>query len=256
MRKIKDRIVYKLWKIRLKFFEIFKFRIVKSFYGIKLISNYKDITFNFYVTGWYGLKYYKHLSCQKEPFVFLDIGANQGLYTICSSLNKKCISCYSFEPVKKTFDLLSKNVHINNVDSKCILINKAISDIAGKSEIKISMNHSGAATMNDQNLLTDEVNIISEKIETITSKDLNKILKDIKCKIIVKIDVEGLEKKVIVELFKSEISSLISEIFFEVDERWECYNDIKILLEENGFNNLKKENIINGYHYDVYATRK
>ena len=95
----------------------------------------------------------------------------------------------------------------------------------------------------------------TETIETISHVELNNLIwnKD-KVGLIVKIDVEGFEMNVIKELLKTQLARDITEIYFEVNERWVNYDDIKILLKSNGFKFFSKtsENI---KHYDVYASK-
>lgn len=252
---IKFRLVKKFWSIKLKFYKLLNLKIVNSYYGIKLKANYDDVTFKFYVIGWYGNKYWKHLSSQKNPFIFLDVGANQGLYTLCAARNKNCITCVSFEPVSKTFNILNENVKINNQLNKCKLINKAISDKNGTSEIKIASNHSGAASMHTNNSFEDEIFYNKEIIETIDSIGINKLVdNDSKIRILVKVDVEGFEKTVLNELMQSKLASYIDEVFFEVDEKWVNYEEIQKFLKSKGFNSFIKTSD-NLKHYDVYARK-
>ena len=55
---------------------------VKSSYGLVFASNFPDLTFQFYIKATYGYFYWNRLKSIDHPFVFLDIGANQGLYAI------------------------------------------------------------------------------------------------------------------------------------------------------------------------------
>lgn len=125
----------KYFRVRLKIASLLKKTVVKSAYGIKLAMNDRDKTFRLYYCGSYGSVYWDHLSQYNTNFVFLDIGANQGLYTICSAINDKCIKSYAFEPVPMTFEFLKRNVDLNQVTEKCVLLNKAISGEHGQHQI-------------------------------------------------------------------------------------------------------------------------
>jgi FkbM family methyltransferase len=57
----------------------------------------------------------------------LDIGANIGAFSIRCAVQKNC-AVYSYEPGKITFDLLNKNIVLNNVFDKIRVHNQAISD--------------------------------------------------------------------------------------------------------------------------------
>ena len=253
---IKRRLIIRFWLIKFIIWKFFKRQVVNSYYGVKFNANYDDATFKFYVTGTYGDDYWKHITDKAQPFIFLDIGANQGLYTLCASMNTNCITCFSFEPVSKTFALLKKNVMVNDYSTKCHLINKAISNISGSYDISIKPNHSGVATMHSRNNLISETNNNIETIEAISYIELDNLIKNNdKIALIVKIDVEGFEMNVIKELLKTQIAKEITEIYFEVDERWVNYNDIESLLKSNGYKSFTKTSI-DTKHYDVYASKQ
>ncbi len=252
---IKRRLLIRFWLIKFIILKFFKKQIVNTYYGVKLNSNYDDATFRFYMTGFYGDDYWKHITDKNQPFIFLDIGANQGLYTLCAGMNKNCIACFSFEPVGRTFSLLKKNVIINDLSTKCHLFNKAISNKSGQCEISIKANHSGAASMCSGNDLTKDANNNIELVEAISYIELDSLIsnKD-KVELIVKIDVEGFEMNVVKELFKTQMAKDISEIYFEVNERWVNYNDIEVLLKSNGYKFFSKTST-NTKYYDVYASK-
>ena len=195
--------------------------------------------------------FWDFLSNISTNFVFIDIGSNQGLYTICAGKNKFCSRVYSFEPVNSTFKLLVENVSINNINDKCNLINKAISDQAGHLNISLNTNHTGKATF--RNLEWFEVFYKKEKIEAI-DENLNILIKDKKdTQIIIKVDVEGHEEKVFQTLIKSNLFKKVKFVFYEVDEKWTNPKKLQDLLMKEGFAEFNK--IGNGSHYDVIANR-
>ena len=114
-----------------------KKNFTKSKYGIYFKNNWNDVTFKFYIKANYGFFYWHRLKSIANNFIFLDIGANQGLYTIGAAKNPNCKKVYSFEPVKNTFLLLKENVRFNKVFDKCLLLKKGI---GSKEEIKNYLN--------------------------------------------------------------------------------------------------------------------
>ena len=56
---------------------------------------------------------------------FLDIGAHMGYYSII--LSKRIIKVFAFEPIKKNFEQLKKNKHINKLDN-LLIYNFALSN--------------------------------------------------------------------------------------------------------------------------------
>lgn len=225
---------------------------VSSVYGLKLKANYSDATFDFYVLGTYGFYYWDRLASVDSPFVFLDIGANQGLYTIGASQNPHSRTCYAFEPVKSTFGFLTANIKVNGAGKKCVPINKAVADKKGSASISAKAGHSGAATLAQTNDLISDAEL-THQIEMVDYNDLNELVKVDDLPVVVKIDVEGFEPVVITELLKTNFAENISEIYFEVDESWIDIEGIRTELKSAGFTHFQK--IGEGNHYDLLASK-
>lgn len=245
------RLIRILHKIFYNLKQFFSSEIISSKYGIRFKKNWIDRTFRIYIEASYGYFFWDFLSGISTEFIFIDIGSNQGLYTICAAKNKFCNAVYSFEPIDSTYFLLSENVSINKTSDKCHLFNKAISDQAGEFQISINKIHSGAATLRQ----LDKKNLNKkENIKTINHKNLNNIIKNEKnSKIILKVDVEGFEEVVFKTLIKSNFFNKISTIFYEVDEKWVKPKILKKMLIEQGFTEFIKKG--NGRHYDIFAKR-
>ena len=88
---LKFRIRGKILRIKLKFYELVNKKYVKSTYGVFLKANYRDVTFRLCILGCYGNFYCNRLKNIDEEFIFLDIGANQGIYSLIASQNLKTI---------------------------------------------------------------------------------------------------------------------------------------------------------------------
>jgi len=69
--------------------------------------------------------------------VFLDIGANIGYFSLLAANNEPTSKVISFEPVKNLFQMLEKNISINNIKNITPL-NVAIGDINEEKELFIS----------------------------------------------------------------------------------------------------------------------
>ena len=223
----------------------------KSVYGAYFEANYRDETFKYYITGKYGRFYWSHLKGINYPFVFLDIGANQGLYAVTASSNEFLVKAYAFEPVSEIAALLRRNVEINGSEGDVAVVVKAISNLRGDWAVAFDRHHSGVVTLSSE---TDETP--SDRSEVmITSTDhigLNGIVKERGYPVHCKVDVEGQEETVISELLKCEFAADIVEIFFEVDERWVSPESLLNRLRQAGFE-LEKSG--NEKHYDVLARR-
>jgi len=72
--------------------------------------------------------------------------------------------------------------------------------------------------------------------------------------IVCKIDVEGGEQEIIETLIEHNFIGRVSEIFYEVGEKWQDSDAIENLLRSVGFKEFKK--IGDGaVHYDILASR-
>jgi tRNA G37 N-methylase Trm5 len=60
----------------------------------------------------------------KKDDLVIDIGANVGSFSIFAA--NKGARVFSFEPDKKNFEMIKKNIHQNNFQNKIIAINKGV----------------------------------------------------------------------------------------------------------------------------------
>ncbi len=124
----------------------------------------------------------KYLS---DGAVILDIGANVGSHTVYWALERKAKKIYSFEPLEQTFEVLTKNIELNNLQDVVTISNKGLSNENCKAKVRIfwERNVGGTSFMKDQNGEYDFVTLdslnIPEKID------------------LIKIDVEGHEIEVL-----------------------------------------------------------
>jgi FkbM family methyltransferase len=221
----------------------------RSRYGVWLRANWRDRTFQYCLYGTYGTELADGLCARNIPFVFLDIGANQGLFSLIAAKNRDCVRVIAFEPVAATFDLLNANIEANDLGAKILAVRAAISNEAGDRAIWVDHTHSGAASLRQD---MQQPAISSETIRLISCAELGSLVPD-GYPIMVKIDVEGHEAVVISELMQSVHCDWIDSIFYEIDERWLDPLVIQSQLEKSGFNRFTKLGI--GRHYDILAQR-
>ena len=218
-----------------------------------MTKNWQDATFRFCITGSYGYDFSNYLEGQQSPFTFIDIGANQGLYSLLAAKNPNCIKVYSFEPVRETFRYLTQNVTINSGSDKVLLFNKGISDVPGMYDIQIPRNHSGAAAVFRQ-VENRRRKHRTETVEFVSTESLNTQLLDaVVHPVIVKIDVEGHELEVLTALSRTVIASNFAAVYYEVDERWVEPVKIEAILRGLGLTKFRKFG--SGIHYDILASQ-
>ncbi|WP_339857374.1 FkbM family methyltransferase [Pseudohongiella acticola] len=222
---------------------------VKSHYGVYLRTKWTDATFHFCCLGRYGNAFSDYLDGLDAEFSFIDIGANQGLYSLIAARNPHCTGVIAFEPVASSFEYLLDNLRINQAHAKVQAINAAVSDTAGMAEIAIKPGHSGAASLRS----TKPVWLSSaETIKTVNVEQLNSVFAGaINC--VIKIDVEGHELTVIQELMHSGVLARSDAIYYEVNEDWVEVEHIQKLLKSCGFSHFQP--IGAGAHYDILATK-
>lgn len=224
------------------------FRVVRSLYGVWLHAQWSDATFRMYVGAYYGHYFSDFLKRYPSSFSFVDIGANQGLYSIIAGKNKNCNKVICFEPVPKTAEVLKLNLDLNKIKSSQIIM-KAISSKKGKASIFTSSTHTGGASLSNVNNFSNES---KTDIETVDGKEINNLVYlSRENKIVVKIDVEGHEKQVLEQLKKTDFAQNITDIFIEVDENWCNYEEISVILQAMKLTSITK--IGSGKHYDVHA---
>ncbi len=223
-----------------------KLKAVRSEYGIWMRANWGDTTFNYCVRGSYGRFLSDLLLSQRSEFVFLDIGANQGLYALVAAKNRYCVRAVAFEPVMATFQLLQDNIGLNRA-TRVIACNFGISSSNETLQISVSAAHSGAASIHHK---SDGSSY--QQIEVRTGDAISEHIIEA-LPIIVKVDTEGHEALVIEQLMASSFVADIQAVFYEVDESWVNPADIEAALRAQGFSNFKK--VRSGTHYDVLATR-
>jgi len=129
--------------------------------------------------------------------VFLDIGANMGIYTILAS--KYVEKVIAFEPIKKNTALIKLSL-VNSNSENCLIYQNIVSDRDSKIQfLEVSETGLSRAITDNTETITNHINdeygklqtnINEYKCITIDSLNLNRVD-------IMKIDVEGFELKAI-----------------------------------------------------------
>jgi FkbM family methyltransferase len=124
---------------------------------------------------------------EKEDFdVFLDIGACLGEYSVW--LGRKGKRCFAFEPVKVSYDMIQKNIHLNGVSDKVTALNYGLGIKHSLEHFEMDITNPGSNRRVDHagaNTEKFEINSLDEKLHELQLKETDKVL--------IKIDVEGME---------------------------------------------------------------
>ena len=228
-----------------RFFFLSKNQIIKLSFGKIKIDLTQAIDREIYLNGFYEKEQLIFLDkiCNKDEIThFLDIGANIGYYSLYF---KKINNIFAFEPNKKNFLRLKENNNLNNLNIN--MYNFGLSNSNSKSKIWYTdKNKMGGSAIFDEN--DTELNKYDQK-DLITEEILTKKLDDIfnisQLNILVKIDVERHEKKVL-EGMRKIISQNNITMQIEVgdEKKSEIFNYLNKL-------NLKWINSIRHDHYFV-----
>ena len=140
----------------------------------------------------------------KNSSIIIDAGANLGIFSFFAHHLNKESKIYAFEPTKKIFDLLSKNVKNNNLQDNIYPQNFALGDKKGAAEIVINNEESfgslgmGGNVVSDSGLMKNKAVGGTQK-ETIQMTTIDDFVEKNNLKKVdfIKIDTEGYEKQVI-----------------------------------------------------------
>ena len=218
---------------------------VRTRYGVVMHANWRDRTFQYCYHATYGRVLADYLAGQRRPFAFVDIGANQGLYSLIAAQNPHCRAVTAFEPVAATFARLTRNVAANGGAAKIRSVDAAISTRSGTATIVTDSAHSGTASLRG-------AGDGGETIRLLAAPDFDPLIDD-RFPLVVKIDVEGHEEAVVEALAGSDHLPRIAAIFYEVDRRWTDAAAIEARLRDAGFLRFTRYGF--GRHYDVLAER-
>ena len=181
-----------------------------------------------------------------EQDYFLDIGSNCGYYALFIAKTFPNTHVLAFEPIKKTYDKLIKNIHLNNLNKQIQTFNFGLSDtndeVQMRTLIKKGFTQSGGFTVNDKNREL-------KKNETLLKANLkigDEIIKYINKKLLIKIDVEGHEINAL-----SGLKHLIknNKIYMQIEMFHENKENIFNFLDKNDFKFVKN---INGNRKNDY----
>lgn len=172
-------------------------------------------------------------SKNKKPIIF-DCGANIGFATIFFKWLYPESQIYTFEPDKKTFELLKKNVSQNKLKN-VHLFNTALSNKTGKIDFFIDTKWPGSWAMSTKYERMPKDKIIVDCIS------LSSLIEDEKIKQIdyIKMDIEGSENEVISDLNNNnqlkKVIKLVIEYHHKISKNKSNLSQFLKIFEDNGF---------------------
>ena len=174
----------KILKKKIIFSWVEESRLIYDNTKIEKLSQ-RQIKLNYYL----GVAEYEDMifliHCLKKDDIFIDCGANLGLYTILAS---KVIGSdtIAFEPHPETVKKFVSILNINNITNKVKIIPKAIGDKIDKANFS---NRKDAL----RRKIIQEINYEKDNVIQVEMTTLDYELKDIRKDFIIKMDLEGFE---------------------------------------------------------------
>ena len=206
-------------KIRLKIFNLKKLKLYKTVTGNYYLPQFalKDLIRNEIIDNKiFDKKVYETaVKFIDEDTIVLDIGANFGQLSVLLSKYKKNVEVYSFEASKYIFEILKKNVQINNANVKLFhnLVGNETKQELFIKKLNISKFNTYGSNMIEKIEIRNENSLNIEKINSIKIDD---IFFDKKISFM-KIDVQGYD----LEVLKGSKNTIIKQqmpIIFEYEE--------------------------------------
>lgn len=209
--------------------------------------------------GWEKVSMQIWIAMSIRSKFIIDIGANTGLFALVSKTVNPGSKVFAFEPVKRVFEKLQRNVEVNQFD--VISVCKGISDFKGYATIyDLPTDHVYSVTINE-NTNPPDLTVIPTQVEVTTLDDYCEQVK-LKQIDLLKIDVETHEPAVlrgalkilrknrpamIIEILNGDVASQVNEILKEFDYLYFS------LDEKTGPSRVKK---LSALHYGNYLVCK
>ena len=173
----------------------------------------------------------------KANDVFVDIGANIGLYSLWATVSQN-VRCFAFEPEALNYSILIRNIINNNLGDRLIAYPVAISDTPGFDKFHTTVfEHGESCHVFGEKLDYDKKPITPVVSQGCYATTIDELVAGGTMPIPnhIKVDVDGIEPKVIAgakqTLQSPELRSLLIEINDKVMDDWEMI----YYLESLGF---------------------
>ncbi len=188
----------KLRRVRKVEFEYFyeKYRLYSNKYFFIIFGDDKFVSRETYINGPHDYKLFKRSKdlLNKKIKYLIDVGANIGTFCIPPIKDNLLKKCIAIEPVEKINDILKMNIKLNELNNKIETYNYVISDKKNEN-LRLNLNKNNYGDNKFKTIKKSETKFKTVKLDHfINSFDSKKLL--------IKIDVQGFEHKVLMSGIK------------------------------------------------------
>ncbi len=169
--------------------------------------------------------------------VFLDVGANVGMYTIYASVVRG-VKTFAFEPESQNFALLNKNIVANNLNGRVLATCAALSDHLELDRLYLSQFRIGSSCHSfGAEVGFDLKNRPSPYAQGCVSLTVDMLVDngDIDIPNYIKVDVDGFEHKVLYGAENTLARPEVQEILIEINPGLKEHSELISWLAERGF---------------------
>jgi len=188
-------------------------------------------------------------SCKKEPEtiewlheflepgdVLYDVGANVGAYSLVASKILDSIKVYAFEPSYSSFFDLVENIKINKCESTIYPVNIALSEKTSIGVFNYSSTDAGSASHAYGKALDQYGDKFKPAMtQVMASYSIDDFVEYIEPPTIIKIDVDGIEKDILLGGRKILTSGVVRTILVELADGDKRTEEVIELLDGMGF---------------------
>ena len=183
------------------------------------------------------------LSCMSDDELLLDVGANVGMYSILAAVGRgvQVIAC---EPESQNYGLLNRNILMNNAGGRITSYCLALSDCCGLDSFYLSDFKPGGSCHTvgesvDFNLQPRP----SGYVQGCVVSTLDSLIEDqaVPVPTHVKIDVDGIEHKVIQGMAKTLADPAVKSVLIELNPNLDEHRALFDLMDELGFRFFEKQ---------------
>jgi FkbM family methyltransferase len=172
----------------------------------------------------------------EEGTIMYDLGACEGRFSIYAAL--KGIKVFSFEPNKDNFEILQKNIQLNNLEKKVTLFNVGVGETNKQAILQIGQPWPGGhqkVVQHDEVREDLKFSFVGNEVIEIVS--LDSLIKSGKLPFpqALKIDIDGSEVPFLKGANETLKNTMLKQIIFELDKGDKNYQWIIQNLENASF---------------------